>query len=331
VIFRYEWKRTGSIIAGQNGPVLQINGASAGDIAEYVVTVIDRATGAKLQLRPARLDVVTGTEITAQPASLATCEGQPVRLEVGARGAALRYQWRKDGVAIPGATGATYELAQAGVGATGRYDVIVSGSCGDPVTSRTADLIVDEAARITGQPRDTTVWADVALDLTIDARGAGLGYQWRKNGVEIPGATDATYRIWRVLPQDSGAYDVVVTSECGTVLTSRSMHLTVLGVSVVAGEIKLAQGARLDVLPHPAYGETRLEITLPTGVRPENSSRLVMVDLLGREVLDLTASAERGSWSRAEFDATGLVSGMYLVRYESRSGSGVLGTVVVRK
>jgi hypothetical protein len=47
-------------------------------------------------------------------------------------------------------------------------------------------------------------------------------YQWRKNGVNISGATNATYTIASSLPPDSGTYSVLVSTSAGSVLSSNA-------------------------------------------------------------------------------------------------------------
>jgi hypothetical protein len=49
-----------------------------------------------------------------------------------------------------------------------------------------------------------------------------LGYQWRKNGISIPGATNGSYTIPSVSLGDSGTYDVVVTNSCGQTISSNA-------------------------------------------------------------------------------------------------------------
>jgi hypothetical protein len=55
--------------------------------------------------------------------------------------------------------------------------------------------------------------------LSVVAEGDGLSYQWRQNEVDIPGATAATYTIDAVALDDAGAYDVVVSTPCGSTVS----------------------------------------------------------------------------------------------------------------
>ncbi len=79
--------------------------------------------------------------ITEQPVSVTVVPGAAVALKVGAAGDALSYQWSKDGVAVPNATGATVDLASAQASDAGQYSVVVSNPAGS-VASRAAAVTV---------------------------------------------------------------------------------------------------------------------------------------------------------------------------------------------
>jgi hypothetical protein len=53
------------------------------------------------------------------------------------------------------------------------------------------------------------------------------GYQWRKNGVPIHGATSPVYSIPSVSLADAGKYDVIATGDCNAVAASSAATLTV--------------------------------------------------------------------------------------------------------
>jgi hypothetical protein len=81
---------------------------------------------------------------------------------------------------------------------------------------------------ITTQPADITVKVGKTAKFTVTATGtAPLKYQWRKNGVEIAGATKASYTTPKVVAADNGSlFSVVVSNAAGTV-TSNTAVLTV--------------------------------------------------------------------------------------------------------
>ena len=76
--------------------------------------------------------------IFTHPVSQTVCENDPVLFSVTAIGQALTYQWRKDGIDIPGATSSLFIIAAAQLSDAGVYDVVVTSSpcaqISDPAT-----------------------------------------------------------------------------------------------------------------------------------------------------------------------------------------------------
>jgi hypothetical protein len=66
----------------------------------------------------------------------------------------------------------------------------------------------------------------VSFNVIVDGT-VPLSYQWQKNGVAIPGATNATLAITNAQTTDAADYSVVVTNLLGLV-TSTNAHLTVV-------------------------------------------------------------------------------------------------------
>lgn len=84
---------------------------------------------------------------------------------------------------------------------------------------------------ITQQPTNQTVNEGGTLTLSIIATNA-TGYQWKKDGSDIPSATNATYSKSGVLPADAGSYTCVVTGSGGSV-TSNAATVTVNALPVI--------------------------------------------------------------------------------------------------
>ncbi|MBN2560212.1 MAG: immunoglobulin domain-containing protein [Phycisphaerae bacterium] len=83
------------------------------------------------------------------------------------------------------------------------------------------------APEISQQPTDQSVCEGGAVTFTVVADGfAPLAYQWRKDGVDIQGATDAEYTIDPVTTADVGGYNVTITNPCGSI-TSEAAALVV--------------------------------------------------------------------------------------------------------
>lgn len=96
--------------------------------------------------------------ITTQPSSQAILTGDTLTLSATISGAAS-YQWKKDGVAIAGATSATYSKSFLPAD-TGSYTVVALNNCGGSITSNPA--IVTKASTWVPQPGQALMWGNAA-------------------------------------------------------------------------------------------------------------------------------------------------------------------------
>ncbi|ROL61480.1 right-handed parallel beta-helix repeat-containing protein, partial [Bacteroidetes/Chlorobi group bacterium ChocPot_Mid] len=91
---------------------------------------------------------------------------------------------------------------------------VLKGSC-NTLTSKTAFVKLFPQIFINQDPANATPCEGAAASFRITATSsdpdATLEYQWRKNGVAIPGATTNTYNIAAASAADVGTYDCVVT------------------------------------------------------------------------------------------------------------------------
>ena len=83
---------------------------------------------------------------------------------------------------------------------------------------------------ITLQPAAATNFIGLPATFSVAASGSWpLSYQWKRNGVAIPNATDALYVDPAVAPGDAGNYTVQISNGAGSI-TSAAAPLTVLAV-----------------------------------------------------------------------------------------------------
>jgi hypothetical protein len=143
----------------------------------------------------------------------------------------LRYQWNRDGEAIVGATGTSYTLTQDDVGSmitvTASYTDFLGTD--ESVTSDPTGVVESSesppAPEITEGPQGQTVHQGASLALSVAATSSvdhfeELGYQWRKDGVDLPGATGSTLALEAEDRSVSGAYSVVVSDSAGSLQSS---------------------------------------------------------------------------------------------------------------
>ncbi|HUR59358.1 MAG TPA: immunoglobulin domain-containing protein [Opitutaceae bacterium] len=162
---------------------------------------------------------------STQPVAVTVNRGDGPTLTVAATGGGtLTYQWLKDGAIINGASSASYTVPNAQTSAT--YSVRVSNAFGT-VTSNAVAVTVLTSPIIAGQPRTQIAQVGTAATFATSVTGNGLTYQWRKNGVNIAGATTAVYTIGSVTAADAGNYDVIITNTLGAVLSSMAQLVVV--------------------------------------------------------------------------------------------------------
>src|SRR5262249_5609084 len=225
-----QWNKDGVPIPGATSSTLTLANVHVTDSGAYTVT----ATNPVGSVTSPIAQVVIGLAppaITTPPLSQTTLVGQAATSRVGARGSApLSYQWRKDGVDLPGATSASFTIPTLTLGDSGTYTVVVANGAG-AATSDPAVLLVTTSPvppSITLAPLSTSVVLGNPVQLRVTAAGSTpLSYQWSKNGGVIAGATSATYAIASASTSDAGAYRVTVTNAVGTT-TSDPAVLTVI-------------------------------------------------------------------------------------------------------
>jgi hypothetical protein len=174
---------------------------------------------------------------TLQPVGQSICAGASLALSVIVSGS-VNYQWKKNGVVIGGATSANYNIANSLLTDSGSYVCEISSSCDGSVLSSNAAAVVVTPASPTissATVSNNSPACGSAVTFTVVATNA-IGYQWRKNGNNISGATATSYNISQVSIADNGSYDCVV-SGCVSNATSSALVLTVASAILPSGLI----------------------------------------------------------------------------------------------
>jgi hypothetical protein len=231
----YKWYKNGVVIASATAASYTTPALTAADDGARYYCIAYNSDPAKTNANYADSysieAVLSVLAITGQPQAQTVTAGQTASFSVTATGSGLSYQWRKNGVNIGGATSASYTTPATVTGDSGSsFTCVVSNSAGS-VTSSGATLTVNSSAvapSITTQPSSATKTEGQTATFSVTASGtAPLTYQWRKNGVDIGGATSASYTTPATVLADSGAsFTCVVTNGVGSA-TSNAAVLTV--------------------------------------------------------------------------------------------------------
>lgn len=230
--FTYQWRKDGVNLSdsadyqGTTTDTLQVLQLTTASTGAYDVVV--RNGSGSVTSAAALFTIGASPGFPTQPASLTRNPGESATFEVVVTGAQpMTYQWRRDGVPLAGATGATLTVANLRCDERAVFDVIVANPCGSAtsapatLTVRGVPVIVTPPAHATAKPGESTTFGVVA-------DGAPpFSYQWRKDGVPLAGQTGATLTVPNVQRSDRGWFEVVVANACGSA-TSAGAYLALM-------------------------------------------------------------------------------------------------------
>jgi uncharacterized delta-60 repeat protein len=230
----YQWFKNGVLIPGATSTTLVIINAQDADEGAYSATATNPFGNATSTA--ATLTVNNPPNITGQPQPQVVLEGSPASFTVSVTAdGACTFQWRRNGVTIPGATSQTLLISNSRKSDEANYSVVITCPFGT-VTSQPASLTVNRPPIIITPPASQTVLSGTTVTFGAVADGdPTLFYQWRKNGVTIPGANALTLTLPNVQDADEALYSVVVTNAFGTA-TSTSAQLTVNNPPTITGQ-----------------------------------------------------------------------------------------------
>ena len=199
----YQWSRAGVAIAGATDAAYTLQAADAGKA--LTVTVTGSKSGYLTTARTSA-QLVIGAALTSTPAptvSGSLLVGSTLTAVPGAWAPApvtFTYQWLRDGAPVAGRTAATYVLTNADAGHV--LTVTVRGAkAGYTAVARTsADTAMVGGGTLTGVI--PTISGLTTVDSVLTAKPGAwapapveLAYQWKRDSVDIPGATASTYTV----------------------------------------------------------------------------------------------------------------------------------------
>jgi hypothetical protein len=292
----YQWFKDGVAVPGSTDYRHAISSFAAGDAGSYHVVVT--SDSGSVPSAQAVLEERSGSTpvIVAHPVSQNVVEGRSISLSVNASGGALRYQWTKDGQPIVDATDDEFRFFSISPSSTGDYAVVVTNGSGS-VTSHTARVVVRAEKRspeIVRQPAAQSAKYGGEAVFAVGASGAPPPdrYQWRKDGVDIPGATDVELRLSNLQPGDAGSYSVVVSNPIGHATSS-------------AARLDVDVGGRLVNISTRAMVGTGENVLIAGFVIAGTRPRSVLIRGIGEQLKDAGISGVLRNPILKVFDAKG--------------------------
>ncbi|GAB5404685.1 MAG: hypothetical protein Aurels2KO_29160 [Aureliella sp.] len=205
----YQWQRNGVDISGATSSTYTLGDADVGAAIRVVASYTD-GNGTDETVTSAATSAITNVNDT--PTGSVTISGTATENQTltasntiaDADGlGTITYQWQRDGVDIAGATGSTYTLGDADVGAAIRVVASYTDSNGtdETVTSAATSAITNVNDTPSGVPtisgtatENQTLTADISGISDDDGLGT-FSYQWLRDGSAISGATTSNYTL----------------------------------------------------------------------------------------------------------------------------------------
>jgi len=155
-------------------------------------------------------------KIIQQPIGTLAATGENAGFFVEATGSEpLYYQWRRNGVPIPGEIGTSCYRERARLSDGGIYDVVISNKVGTIISEPAGMTVVDNAERL------VPTLADSSATLSLRTAGPmeGLSLQWvtatdsepMNDSLKLSGSQTATLKINHVESFDAGYYFCFIT------------------------------------------------------------------------------------------------------------------------
>ncbi|MBK9016258.1 MAG: hypothetical protein IPM82_20535 [Saprospiraceae bacterium] len=216
--YTYQWQQNGVNIPGATLPIY-----TATTSGNYTLGVTDDnnciATSSPVTVTTNLLPTAAFT-----PAGATTfCQGGGVVLNAST-GPGYIYQWQQNSVNIPGATSVSYIAI-----ASGNYTLVVTDGNNCTATSTAQTVTVNSLPTAIITPAGATTFCAGGSAVLNGSIGAGYNYQWKQNGVNIPGATLPIYTA-----TTSGNYTLVVTDGNNCTATSGPVTVTVNNFPIAA-------------------------------------------------------------------------------------------------
>ena len=204
----YQWRRDNQNISGATAETYIVDQADIGTEIDYVISYIDLFGNEHIRssrflyinTEPSGSVVITGS---AEENQVLVADISTVLEPDGVIPDTDSFQWRRDGIDIPGATGLLYTLTQEDVGAqiTFRYSYVDAYGTVESLESDPSTAVANVNDPPTGSVTLNGL-AQVGETLTADASGvsdedgiASSLIQWQRDGLAIAGAFGDSYTL----------------------------------------------------------------------------------------------------------------------------------------
>src|SRR5688572_2989071 len=234
----YEWTLNNNAV-GTNSPTFQSSSLVSGDVIR-VTMAPSQSCGNNNPVYSNTITMTVGAEVTPSVTiayqSTNNCAGTLFVFQaspISGAGNSPTYQWRRNGIDIPGATGSTYQSSSLQNGDVIRVAMTSSLSCANPQTVLSHDsatMIISSTAltpSVTISASASTICAGNTVTFTaLPANGGDVpGYQWKLNGINV-GQNDEIFSTNSLQNGDIITVEMTTSVPCFTSPTVISGRVT---------------------------------------------------------------------------------------------------------
>ncbi|WP_345080301.1 SBBP repeat-containing protein [Nemorincola caseinilytica] len=312
----YAWTGpAGFSSALQNPTVSPLSAANAGiySVTDTVDGCVSLATTINVTVTP---NTPTGITISVTPNDT-ICGGTLVNFSSMPfnSGVSPLFQWKVNGMPVVGALSTTWASSSLTDGNIITCEMTSDADCPAPAVAVSNPIKMNVIANelmvyifanpgVSVNPHDSVVFTSAVYNA-----GIAPGYQWMRNGSDIPGATNTTYTLHNVTVYDTISLTITPTMSCVTPAIGRSNVLVVHPNTAVAGVAP--ELSSIEVFPNPNTGTFTLKGSIAGA--DVNVLSIAVVNAVGQVVLRDQVQVQNGAFTKA-VGLSDLTPGIYMLQ-----------------
>ncbi|MFN8416162.1 MAG: T9SS type A sorting domain-containing protein [Cytophagaceae bacterium] len=251
----YQWLLNGNIIPSATSSTYSTSSFTDGD--KYSLRLTSNATCASsTTVTSAEVTMTVTTSVvpsvTATASASSVCQGQSVIFTANPTngGTAPTYKWKLNGNDIPSATNSTYSTSTLQSSDVITVELTSNAACvSAPGTALSSGGSVTVNSNVTPtivvNASSTSVCGTTTVDFTSTPANAGASptYKWKKNTIDIPGATNSTYSVGSITNGDQFTVEMTSNATCASPATVTATPVTITVTTPVTPSVALAASA----------------------------------------------------------------------------------------
>lgn len=317
----YTWNGPGSFNSNTQNPIRA--NSSFSDTGTYTVTATvsgctSPAASVKVGINPIPFVVIFPT-----PAD-SICQGDQVSFTAlpNNAGGTPQYRWVVNGQTV-GTNSTVFTTSTLNDQDIIRCDMTENTKCSSPYTDQSNDIIMKvlpwlaPSVTISASPnRPLNVDEYVTFTATPANAGANPGYQWKRNGTDVQGATGSVWSANTLNDNDSISVDIFSDYKCPLPTTASSNGIR---VRVLTSVENTSDMSGLVLYPNPNNGK----FVLKGNVLVNSEFKIEIINALGQVVYKDEIQTGNGLLNK-EIALNHVANGIYLLKLNSDNHSTTL-------